>query len=282
GVNLVSGQALGRLLEIFATRYPVECVLLNACFSRTQAEEIVPHVNYVIGMSAEIGDAAALEFTVGFYKALGAGESYDFAFQLGCNAIQLAGIPEHLVPVILSRDSASADDTDAATHPPILSDRERASIAAEMDKLETFMKSGWWKEADVLTEEIMGRIVGRTLSEYMSTQDLCDFPCAELAKIDSLWLAHSGGRFGFSVQKAIWNAVGGLGMETKGDGDMERQFGDRTGWRVDERWLPYSEYTFDLTATPGHLPRHVYIHAFGWWVGKSSLLCARLEQCSSH
>jgi hypothetical protein len=42
-----------------------------------------------------IGDQAAIEFSIGFYDALLAGRPVDFAYKLGCSAIQMAGIPEH-------------------------------------------------------------------------------------------------------------------------------------------------------------------------------------------
>lgn len=97
-LKLVDSEALASLFKLFAER--VECVVLNACYSRFQAEAIAQHIDYVIGMSQAIGDSAAIEFSVGFYTALGAGKSIEFAYKLGCNAIQLAGIPEHLTPVL--------------------------------------------------------------------------------------------------------------------------------------------------------------------------------------
>ncbi|WP_017749578.1 hypothetical protein [Scytonema hofmannii] len=51
-------------------------------------------------MNKEIGDQVAIEFAVGFYAALGAGEPIEFAYQFGCSAIRLAGFPEHLTPVL--------------------------------------------------------------------------------------------------------------------------------------------------------------------------------------
>jgi hypothetical protein len=56
---------------------------------RFKAKAIARHVNYVIGMSQEIGDRAAIEFSVGFYDALGAGHSVEFAYKFGCAAIRL-------------------------------------------------------------------------------------------------------------------------------------------------------------------------------------------------
>jgi hypothetical protein len=95
---LVSTDALSGFFELFADK--VDCVVLNACYSETQAEAIVKHIPRVIGMKRDIGDAAAIEFAVAFYDALGAGESIEFAHKLACNAIQWAGIPEHLTPVL--------------------------------------------------------------------------------------------------------------------------------------------------------------------------------------
>ncbi|WP_448271261.1 CHAT domain-containing protein [Nostoc sp. DSM 114160] len=94
--KLVSTEALASLFELFAE--DVECVLLNACLSEVQANAIVQHINYVIGMSDSVGDTAAIKFATGFYDALGAGKSIEIAYKFGCNAIQLENIPEHLTP----------------------------------------------------------------------------------------------------------------------------------------------------------------------------------------
>jgi len=102
-LKLVNSEALANLFKLFAER--VECVVLNACYSKFQAEAIAQHIDYVIGMSQAIGDDAAIEFSVGFYTALGAGGSVEFAFEMGCNAIQLADFPGHLTPVLYVKKS---------------------------------------------------------------------------------------------------------------------------------------------------------------------------------
>jgi hypothetical protein len=96
--KLVDGEALAGLFELFADQ--IECVVLNGCYSEVQATAITQHVNYVIGMKKAIGDQAAIEFAVGFYDALGAGKTVEFAYKLGCVAIRLAGIAEQLTPVL--------------------------------------------------------------------------------------------------------------------------------------------------------------------------------------
>lgn len=98
--KLVSSEALASLFKIKIFSNQVECVVLNACYSKFQAEAIAQHINYVVGMSKAISDRAAIEFAVGFYSALGAGQSIEVAYEMGCNAIQLEGFPEHLTPVL--------------------------------------------------------------------------------------------------------------------------------------------------------------------------------------
>jgi CHAT domain-containing protein len=51
--KLVDALALAGLFESFANH--VKCVVLNACYSEVQASAIAQHIDYVIGMSQEIG-----------------------------------------------------------------------------------------------------------------------------------------------------------------------------------------------------------------------------------
>lgn len=84
--NRVTAQALANLLSEFRS---VQCVLLNACYSHVQAQQIHQYIDYVIGMNQAINDSSAIAFAEGFYDALGAGRSYEEAYRLGCNAIEL-------------------------------------------------------------------------------------------------------------------------------------------------------------------------------------------------
>jgi pterin-4a-carbinolamine dehydratase len=106
--KFISSEALANLAKIFSKR-GLECIILNACYSKFQAEAIVQYVPYVIGMSKAIGDQAAIHFSTGFYTALGAGETIRFSYDLGCNAMQLAGIPEDLTPILLVQEKGEID-----------------------------------------------------------------------------------------------------------------------------------------------------------------------------
>ncbi len=104
-IKLVSVAALTALFKLFMDQ--VECVVLNACYSEVQAKAIAHHIPYVIGMNKAVGDNAAREFAVGFYDALGAGKSLEFAYKLGCVSISMAGIPEELTPVLKKKSDFS-------------------------------------------------------------------------------------------------------------------------------------------------------------------------------
>jgi AAA-like domain/CHAT domain len=114
-VKLVSTQAIAGLFELFADQ--IECVLLNACYSEVQAAAISQHIPYVIGMTQAVGDAAAREFAVGFYDALGAGRGIEFAYKYGCSSILMAGIPENLTPVLLKKESTAEAGSLSTQHP---------------------------------------------------------------------------------------------------------------------------------------------------------------------
>jgi hypothetical protein len=109
----VEGDALAGLFELFADR--ITCVVLNGCYSEVQAQAVAQHIPYVIGMHQAIGDGAAIAFAVGFYDALGAGRDVEFAYKLGCAAIRLEGIAEHLTPVLVKQPTSAKPA--AATEP---------------------------------------------------------------------------------------------------------------------------------------------------------------------
>ena len=106
--QLIPSEALAALFEQFQDQ--VKCVVLNACYSETQARAIARHIDYVIGMNQAIGDAAAIAFSVGFYQALGAGRTIEQAYKMGCVQIGLQGIPEHLTPVLLKKSLPDSND----------------------------------------------------------------------------------------------------------------------------------------------------------------------------
>ena len=82
--------------------------MLNACYSRPQAEALAETIDCSIGMNQPIGDEAAIVFAASFYRALGFGRSVQEAFELGKAALLLEGIPEDKTPELLTRAGVDA------------------------------------------------------------------------------------------------------------------------------------------------------------------------------
>lgn len=100
--QLVSTSALQTLFGLL--KDTIHCVLLNACYSQTQAEAISEHINYVIGMSMEISDETAISFAASFYQALGYGHDVITAYNLGCNQLELENPDALEKPVLHMRE----------------------------------------------------------------------------------------------------------------------------------------------------------------------------------
>jgi hypothetical protein len=96
----INKKALDGIFKLSARH--VECVVLNACYSSTQVAVIKQHIKYVVGMQKKMMDGAAIEFSVGFYDALGAGRTVEDAFEYGCIAIDqiYPGLPDHSRPIL--------------------------------------------------------------------------------------------------------------------------------------------------------------------------------------
>ena len=98
----VDVQALKALFTVLKDN--IQVVILNACYSRVQAEAITEVINCAVGMNESIGDQAAITFAASFYRALGFGRSIQEAFDQGKVALQLEEIPEENTPVLLVKE----------------------------------------------------------------------------------------------------------------------------------------------------------------------------------
>ncbi len=151
----IDTDALSNLFEL--CQKDLQCVVLNACYTEAQADEIVKHIKYVIGMNQAIRDDAAIAFSIGFYRALGYGCSFEDAFKFGKNAIQLAiddslksrdaiaeemrklvaidGVSEtviaqeHLKPILLKNNESNGKSTnEGKSNFLMLTDKEREAL----------------------------------------------------------------------------------------------------------------------------------------------------------
>jgi hypothetical protein len=94
---LVNSDGLGQVIR--AASDSIQLVVLNACYSRVQAEALVLHVPCVIGMPSTIGDKSAIVYAAELYRALAFGKSVASAHECGLAALALhsmAGCPRDI------------------------------------------------------------------------------------------------------------------------------------------------------------------------------------------
>lgn len=96
----VPREALSQLFSILKDN--IRCVVLNACYSEEQAKAIAEYIECVVGMNKAVGDSAAINFAASFYQGLAYGRDIQTAFDLGCNQIDLGGLPDKDTPQLLT------------------------------------------------------------------------------------------------------------------------------------------------------------------------------------
>jgi hypothetical protein len=89
----------------------------------------------------------------------------------------------------------------------------------------------------------MLQIVGKEADQWLSVEDIQNFPCEDLRAIDKLWVDYSQGKFGFSVQKKVWMDCGGVPGEYDYWG-VYKKFAEQVGWQTNGEWLNYESITF--------------------------------------
>jgi len=152
-------------------------------------------------------------------------------------------------------------------------------------QLENYLKNGQWKEADQETYRMMVETVGKEEDQLLEPEDLENFPCEDLRTINQLWLDYSNGKFGFSVQKEIYQSLGGT---REYNSEVWKKFCDGVGWRVEGDWLYYKDLTFNLSelSPAGHLPvvgtLRGEVVGVGWvWVGREGGKIVRVSNIVS-
>ena len=124
-----------------------------------------------------------------------------------------------------------------------------SATGVDYSKLRDLLAAKKWQEADQETGERMLEVAERQEEGFLSPYgDIDHFPCEDFCIIDQLWVKYSNGRFGFSVQKRIWESV---------NRDWEK-FCTRVGWiNHNAEELLESEFDFTLLAPIGHLPMFI-------------------------
>ena len=94
-----------------------------------------------------------------------------------------------------------------------------------------------WQEADIMTANLLLKIGDQDNSDWLDSDEINNFDCDEIKKIDLLWQYYSGGKFGFDIQKKAYLETG----NKLGDYDEQayKAFGEKIGWFKDNQWVNY-------------------------------------------
>lgn len=121
----------------------------------------------------------------------------------------------------------------------------RSSKGIDYAPLQTLLAQQDFQAADRLTLEKMCELADAATRKWFYFTAVQSFPITDLQTINTLWLVHSEGKFGFSVQRELWLALGK---------DWEKLW-TQIDWKNGNNWTRYPQgFTWDLSAPRGHLP----------------------------
>lgn len=150
-------------------------------------------------------------------------------------------------------------------------------VQIDYKPIEKLLKSQNFREADDETLRVMLSLADRKQDRFFNKDNIQNFPCTDLRKINQLWVKSSNRKFGFSIQKKIWSDVGGQpGLYN--NPNLADKFTQRVGWGVDpNKWQ--RNISYKLSAPAGQLPFKVTsrVYPFGvpYWA-------ERLQSCNIH
>jgi hypothetical protein len=110
--------ALADVFRILARKAGLRCMVLNACFSESQARAIAEHVDCVIGMNRAVPDATAIEFAAQLYSSLAFGSSVQEAFELARTQLDPRKRDEASIPRLLTKPGIEPAALHLAGAPP--------------------------------------------------------------------------------------------------------------------------------------------------------------------
>ncbi|WP_044258714.1 GUN4 domain-containing protein [Richelia intracellularis] len=104
-----------------------------------------------------------------------------------------------------------------------------------------------WEVADRMTNQKMCELAGDSAvkRKWLYFTEVNNFPIVDLQTINNLWLVNSEGKFGFSVQREIYLALG----------KNWESIWNKIGWKKGNNWTRYpKEFIWSIDAPRGHLP----------------------------
>ncbi|MDY6940492.1 MAG: serine/threonine-protein kinase [Cyanobacteriota bacterium] len=144
----------------------------------------------------------------------------------------------------------------------------RSALGLDYTTLRSLLKRQKWADADRETRQMLCRAASKPANGYLHGRELDRVPCEDLQTIDRLWMAYSDGRFGWSVQRNIYEAC---------DRDYV-EFCDRVGWSVSRPTSGDRNLQFHRNARTGHLPSRSWVGGLQWR-SHVEAMAQKLEKC---
>jgi hypothetical protein len=123
----------------------------------------------------------------------------------------------------------------------------KSERAIDYAPLQALLAQQDFQAADRLTIEKMCELAGSLAIQrkWLYFTEVENFPITDLQTINALWMLHSEGKFGFSVQRELW----------LGAGKNWEKLWYQIGWKNGNNWTRYpQEFIWSLEAPKGHLP----------------------------
>jgi hypothetical protein len=147
---------------------------------------------------------------------------------------------------LYSADSAKATEF-LQTHFPTGIVPQHSDRNIDYSDLQKLLAQQDFEAADRLTLQKLCELASPAAAQrkWVYFTEVSSLPTTDLQTINSLWLVHSEGKFGFSVQREIWLSVGK---------DWDKLW-PKIGWKSANNWTRYPQgFTWNLNAPRGHLP----------------------------
>lgn len=159
----------------------------------------------------------------------------------------------------------------------------KSEVGASYTYLQELLRQQNYAAADQETWNLILKITDTTVKGTLNIQAIQSFPLQDLKTLNLLWTEFSGGHFGFSVQKQIYQRLGG---SLKLDYAVWQTFAKQVGWYEADQWQQYENLRFAINAPTGQLPacfadplnrQGIARGVCGWWRLGFVALIRRLE-----
>lgn len=140
-----------------------------------------------------------------------------------------------------------------------------SDIGINYEPLEKLLLEQNWREADRETATILLKILNREVDGWLRLEDIEKIPCRDLDTINQLWVEYSDGRFGFTVQKQIWERVGG---STEANDKIWKRFGNCVGWyfgAIGWTSTPVRKLWINCKRSIWNYDNYWEVYIYDWW-----------------